>query len=110
MKNLYKLSFLIRILAGNFCEASLMINEETCKKLKMEGMRNVLTTDEMNSQFINKDKSKIIENYNDLKFNIHLIKNSTDKIIQLIITQNKYLIDVEKNKIKESQDEEEEIL
>jgi len=50
------------------------------------------------------------ENFENLTFNIQILKSSTDHLIQSIINNNKYLIEYEKKKLKDNQEDEEEIM
>ena len=85
---------------------SLIINHNF-HEIKVENTRNILKTEEINNEFNQNSKSRKNENFDDLKFNINLLKSSTEVFIQSIIDNNKYLIEYEKKKLKEIQEDEE---
>jgi len=94
----------------SFCEGLININDDKIIHLKVDGNRSILTHSDLNSTPTKYLKGKNDENFNDLKFNVQIIKNSTDYLIQSIINNNKYLIEFEKKKLKDNTCEDEEYM
>lgn len=91
-------------------DCRLTINGNVIYNIHTNNLRIISNSKSLKEEFSHNYRRKKIENFDDLKFNIQSIKNSTELFIQEAIENNKYLIEYEKRKIKENKDDDEENL